>query len=261
VEPSEGTVDALCAEPPVGWWSGNAHFGRREKLVLPATEGQQVGLLDTGELPGPPRLISVTLFRDHPGLAGGSSVPINADIKARVTYGSGGASNTFDMDWANGGSFAVQAHTLRIDALSARVEAFSLAGADQPYNPNNGLGTRVQFAIGATVGIDGVSPPLPPSFTPPCRALTVVETQQAYNVPEFARKVIPVMGTDVVATIVPANYNISISGDVFTLARYNLTTAILENGLWLPAAARAVVIEKVGAAPDARTTMNFLLGL
>jgi hypothetical protein len=253
-------LDAVCMEPAAGWWSSNSHFGRRFALTLPAQEGVIVDLLDSGEIPGPPRLVSCTLFREQ-FVNTASQSPINADLRARITYGSGGTSNTVEMDWGNGGSFAIQAHTIRIEAITYRVETIDIAGAEQPYNANKLDGLPAKWAIGATIGIDGASPPLPPTFTTTRLCLSPIDAQQSFRVPNFARKVTPMMAIPAILGFNPADYTIATVGDVFALQAYTLTEEILRDGLLLHPNARAVNMLKNGAVPDSGLCMQYLLGL
>jgi hypothetical protein len=255
-----GRNESVSIEPDTAWWTGNSRFGRRQNYVLPLIEGSPVDVVDTGHLPGPPRLVTFNLIRDNP--PGGAAGPINAEFRALLTWGSGGISRSMLVDWGPlGGAFALQCNTLRITAISYALETLNLADAVVPYNPLTLAGVQARYLIGASIGIDGSSPALPPTFSTDCRALTAINTQASYLVPHFARRVIPLLGTDTPAAAVAANYQIAIVGDVQVLAKYTLTDAMLQNGLALPCGARAVNLLKGGAVPDARSSLLFQLGM
>lgn len=257
---SSGRIDALCMEPVKAWWTGSSKFGKRLNYTLPLAEGEAVDLFDTGHLPGPPRLMHLQLFRVNP--QGGANGPINADFRARITWGSGGASRDVLVDWGPlGTAFAVECNTLRVSAVSYALETFSLGGAVVPYNPLTLAGPQAKYQLGGTVGIEGSPPPLPPTFTTDCRAVTAVDTQQSYLVPQFARRAIPCFGTDVVAPAVPTDYLIAVVGDTQVLQKYEVTADMLQSGIPLHNGARAVNLLKDGVVPDARTSIIFQLGM
>jgi hypothetical protein len=254
------TIAVTWTEPDKGPWDGKPTWGQRLLLALPPNEGALISLLTNPGFNGPPRQIGVTLARTVVG--GSTSTAINADIRARITYGSGAAATSFDLDWAQGGGFTVQAHTLRVDILSYAPQVQNLAGALTPYNNANLSGGVGKFNVFATVGIDGTSASLPPVFTSQAFALIAANPQQSIPIPQFARRVIPCLGTEVATPAVPGDYLISIVSDFLTMQRYTITDAMLVEGLALPSNASHVVIEKGNPAnPDARVSCVFQLGL
>ena len=145
---------AVPVEPTEGYWTGNPSFGQRFQGSLPAVEGQAVNLIDNSKLPGPPQPWTINLFRSNKNLANEGSPAQNADVRARITYGAGGASNTFDVDVLAGTQFELVCNSLRVDLVG-----YNPCPSTGPYVPGPGL------IIGALFGKGSAAPALSPTFT------------------------------------------------------------------------------------------------
>ncbi len=266
-------VEALCIEPTLAWWTGDTRFGNRISLDMPGTEGVQIDVLDSRELPGPPRSFGATLIRNPritlgPDLTpvGQANVARNADIYAQITYGAGGVSNTFLMDWSNGGSFALQANTMRIAALSYTPKLPADFGA---YDNRRQFSGVSKLQLGATIGIDGAPPPRAPTFTSQLQLIRIADLIGAQvTVPPFARRVWPVMA--VFDPSVPpfepvpyAEYVITGSGNFTVWQQYALADQIVSEGIPIPGTVDTYSIKARVAVPtfDLRVAFLFELGL
>lgn len=149
-------IETVGIEPVGGWWTNHSGFGRRFTGNLPATLSnlQPIDLLDLEKAPGPPRTIGVMLYRSDRQVVAGA----NSDCQCQVTYGAGGTSNTFLVDWSAGASFTLVANTLRLAIVP--IIGHGLA----PYSPLQNV------ILGATVGLNA----LPKS--------NCVRTTQRFNV-------------------------------------------------------------------------------
>ncbi len=255
-------------EPWLGPWKGNAMWGQRNTpRTFPPTEGFILGISENSEIPGPPRSIGVTLFRNSLPV---ENSPNNADVKALITYGSGGASNTFQMDWALGGSFALQANTFRLDAISFRPRLNSVNTLAFPYDPGPipGGGPIGQTILGFTMGINGSAPPLPPTFTTPGFYLNADggPTQYTAPVPPFARRVFVQLevqdpsGSGTLPPPVSADYVIRLDS-VSAPTVFPLTDDIRIHGLYLPAGVQSVTLLQTNLALVGSTLVSFLFQL
>lgn len=266
-------VEALTLEPTLGWWTGNTQFGNRLAFDMPATEGVIVDILDSRELPGPPRAFGATLTRNPritlgPNLApvGEANIARNADIYAQITYGAGGVSSTFLMDWSQGGSFALQANTMRISALSYAPKLPADFGAYDNRRQFTGVS---KLQLGATIGIDGTPPPRAPTFTTQLQLIRIADLAGAQvTVPPFARRVWPVMA--VFDPSIPpfepvpyAEYVISGSGNFSVWQQYALSDELVSEGIPIPGSVDSYSIRARVPVPtfDLRVAFIFELGL
>jgi len=100
-------------EPQKGRWINQNLWGDQRAQPLPAVEGQVVAVLGKNTIMyGPPAVHSVQLAR------GDETPASNADVRARVTYGCGGTTNTFDCDWLHGAQFALVCNSVSVAAVS-----------------------------------------------------------------------------------------------------------------------------------------------
>lgn len=235
-------VGAVCVEPTVGHWTGNNEWGYRIDTFYPQLEGGLIPILNNPGLPGPPRSLALTLFRS----ALVAKLAVNAEIRAQLTYGAGGVSNTVLVDWGNGGSICIPCNTMRVDAIS-----YAPFAPPDVYNPtfNN---APVKLTLGAIIGVEGAVPALPPSFTTPFATVAPGATLVAV-VPEFARVVVPVIN-DVGGS--PADYRIS-AGGMNTL----VTEGMLRTGLQLPFSFLTTARLTNNSAVNKVMCFKFLLGL
>jgi len=270
-------VEALCLEPTLGWWTGNTQFGNRLSLDMPPAAATQIDVLDSRELPGPPRSFGATLFRNPRQLLGANLLPVvgqqsnvarNAEIYAQITYGAGGVSNTFLMDWCNGGSFALQANTMRIAALTYAPKLPADFGA---YDNRRQFSGVSQLQLGATIGIDGTPPPRAPTFTTQLQLMPIADVLGLQvTVPPFARRVWPVISVfDAVGPTPPfdglilSEYIIEATGAFSQWQSYTLTAEIMANGLPVPGPVDTYAIKPTVAVPTfaIRVAFVFELGL
>ena len=91
-------VNGVVIEPVKGPWKNNVRWGDGFKGPMPAAAGSVIPVFSGEEIPGPPRVQTIQLFRDdrRPGQ--------NADFRAHVSYGVGATNNDFFCDWAQGRS-------------------------------------------------------------------------------------------------------------------------------------------------------------
>lgn len=214
---------------------------------MPAVEGAQINLLTNDNLPGPPAPWTVNLFRSNRNVVNESSPFENAEFRARVTYGAGGASNTFDCDLISGVQFEVVCSTIRIDLVSYR------PNASNAYTP--GVGGMI---CGAMLGKGSAAAQgLPPTFTTAFQDTTGVYEPLAI-VPDFARRVAlhtsepdpTAFGTD---TLAMEGGGAQLA--VYTIAQYYDQ---LRQGVWIPAGVSHVDAD---VTIPARVALQFFLAL
>lgn len=266
-------TESLILEPTLAWWTGDTRFGNRIAIDMPGVAGAQIDVLDSRELPGPPRSFGATLSRNPRITLGPDLTPVgqaniarNGDIYAQVTYGAGGVSNTFLMDWSNGGSFALQANTMRIAALTYAPKLPADFGAYDNRRQFSGIS---KLQLGATIGIDGAPPPRAPTFTTQLQLIRIADLIGAQViVPPFARRVWPVLSVfDPVgppfAPVIYAEYSITGSGCFNNWQQYTLSPEIVSDGLPIPGAVDSYSIQPVVSVPsfDVRAAFVFELGL
>lgn len=135
-------IETIGVEPVGGWWENNSGFGRRFTGDMPAslTNAQPIDLLNLEKAPGPPRTIGVQLYRSDKQV----TTTANCDVKCQVTYGAGGTSNTFLVNWSSGAGFTLVCNTLRLAILPYQPVIFN------PYSPLSNL------ILGATVGLNAL---------------------------------------------------------------------------------------------------------
>jgi len=167
-ELGRGTRGVMFLQPTRGWWTGNSAFGRQRIGDLPAV-GDQEDLWDSGRLPGPPQPICLQLYRSDRQVA----VQANRDVHAVITYGAGGASNTFRCDWRSGSQMSLVANTIRI-AIETRLVVAGIV-----------TGTLEGIVLGGTVGM-GPGPKGPVVFTPRSVQTLISGTSLQDAIPDFA---------------------------------------------------------------------------
>lgn len=164
-------VETIGVEPVAGWWENNSGFGRRFTGDLPGslTNVQPIDLLNLEKCPGPPRTIGIQLYRSDKQVATGA----NSDVKCQVTYGAGGTSNTFLMDWSAGAGFTLIANTVRLAFVPFRPHIFN------PYSP------LTNIILGATVGLNALPRSNVVLTTQDIRLISTATSQQS-AIPDFA---------------------------------------------------------------------------
>lgn len=148
------------------WWTNNSALGQRWTGPLPPTDNfvQQIVGIDNF---GAPQMMTVQLDRLQLEVA-----PLgNADVRAEITWGNGGVSNTIYCDWQQGTQVSLVATSLRVSvrsfrpdpantyivgtsrvALMAAIGAYPRPGAHSPVYTE-----RVQVPDGSSA--DSVVPP------------------------------------------------------------------------------------------------------
>lgn len=238
-------VNVSCVEPLIGHWTNSAKFGQRFQGPMPATEGASVNLIANDNLPGPPAPWTINLFRSNRNVLNESSPFENAEFRARITYGAGGASNTFDCDLISGVQFELVCNTIRIDLVSYAPNSLN------PYTP--GVGGMI---CGALIGKgSAASQGLPPTYTTQFSdASPMIEI-----IPDFARRVVVVSSEDDPAAF-GATDVLQLEGGGAALSVFNLNQYYdqLRQGVWIPAGASNAVLD-ISIAH--RSALQFLLAL
>lgn len=100
-----------------GPWTGANELGQEQAFAPDSQNRQRIIKLPEW---GPPEVWTATLgFRAKPEL---DTSEINArfEIQANVEFGSGGSTQSFQLDWIRGASFSVPMNSLAIDAVFER---------------------------------------------------------------------------------------------------------------------------------------------
>jgi hypothetical protein len=105
-------VQTVPAQSP-GPWTGSPAIGQTQNFARGSNNTQNLVKLDEW---GPPDVWTVTLgatYSDNrwPAISG------NLGIRAQIEIGVGGATKTFEIDWADGVAFSVTANTIRVNAF------------------------------------------------------------------------------------------------------------------------------------------------
>ncbi len=234
LEPRDGSL---------AWWLKTSDFGGRFIGVLPS-EGNEIPIASLEKAPGPTRPIAVTLFRSDRDV----TTEGNTDVYALITYGAGGAQNTFRCDWTQGGSLCIPATNIRVSALV--------------YSPAEGEASSptAGITLGVTFGLGPVTPSRPPTFTTPIRLLDITEPDSvlAFDVPDFARRVYPLIGLDS-ANLSQLLFELRTGANVAIISRV-LTAESLLQGFPVPGACTHGILQNLTGAPLPASVM-FELGL
>lgn len=113
-----GTRSALrrgmhVLEPQNGAWQDQNLWGDQRAQPLPLEAGQVVAVLGKNTIMyGPPAVHSLQLAR------GDETPAVNADVRARITYGCGGTTNSFECDWLHGAQFCLVCNSVSVNAVS-----------------------------------------------------------------------------------------------------------------------------------------------
>lgn len=150
------------------WYEENSPGQKRrvDENNLP-TEASREPILEVRDF-GEPELICLQLDRNIISQGG------NAKIVAEVTYGVGGASDTFVCDWADGTQMGIVAQRLTVVARpeqAVKQAAFSMSGLALELVASVGKRNPSVIQPTYTVGVDPLLPTLTSaSFTPPAFA-------------------------------------------------------------------------------------------
>lgn len=170
---AQRTAAVPVLEPQAGsWWNQNT-FGDKYDGPFPVSEGIIIGVLPKNDrLYGPPAVHSVQLAR-------GDNAPAqNADVRALISYGTGGAKNSFLCDWLHGAQFALVCNQISVSAVT-----YAPDGQDD-YDPQN-----ASLFLAAMVAKGDVSKGFPLTFTEASEGL-IHGTPLTFPVRDFAREVI-----------------------------------------------------------------------
>lgn len=160
-------------EPIKGPWVNNNLWGDQRNAPFPVNEGVVVEVLPKNtRMYGPPAVHSVSLAR------GDETPTANAEVRARVTYGTGGVENSFDCDWVHGVQFALVCNSISIKAVTYAPFPSS------PYNAN-----EAAVFLGASVAKGSTSSTRwPLTYTEPVTTFTG-EGDADFPIVDFARAV------------------------------------------------------------------------
>jgi hypothetical protein len=233
-------------EPTIEWWTSNNHFGNRYTGLIPDSDNFSIPILNIDALPGPPGPASLKLFRsDQQVIKGGPTK--NSDFRARITYGAGGAANTFDMDWGVGGLVPLVANAIRIDAVTYA------PNGDVPY-----LSAGGKIILGCTLGAGGQGAGLPPTLTSQIFELGFGATTNSL-IPDFSRRVSPILNRIDGQPPVLSEYQLSFTGN-YPTGLYEITASMIESGIGVPGACNRVTIRNTGVHAT-RVAFRHELGL
>jgi hypothetical protein len=154
----------VTREPTIGPWQGNVQWANSFNDLLPIDENQEVPVANLDSAPGPPRVYTITLGRSDYSLDNAA----NADVRAKIVYGSGGIKNSFLCDWGAGTQISLVASEIRVTGISWRpIQAFaysrgttavrlyaSFGEGDQGHSPVYLSERKQTINNGATVRFD-----------------------------------------------------------------------------------------------------------
>lgn len=231
--------NAVTIEPQAGPWKNNPAWGDRFRGPMPLEAGIQTQTFSGEQMPGPPRVQSVQLFRDD------RPVSQNCDFRAHVFYGIGAVQNEFFVDWLHGCQFSLVCNWVRVVAVT--------------YAPNPAIpyvGDDAQIEIAATVAEGAVSKGLPATFTESKEGSN--PTAVSFESPDFAKRVILWGNNAGAAGTVQFIGGGSFEPFVGTVASWTTTIQAL-GGLPLPGGVRRVIWAPSGA--NEVLTVQWVLGL
>lgn len=231
-------VDACVIEPTGGPWKNNNRWGdQRVAFVMPA-EGVPTQIVDGNVIVGPPRVQSVQLHR------GTQQSGSNADFRARIEYGVGGMSGSFDCDWADGVQFSIVANWVRIIAVTYRPNPIN------PYDPATGV-----LNIGASLAEGTVWPGRSVTFTESILIDQAPASPGIFESPKFAKAVL-LWGGNAAQTVdfIGAGSLNPFTGTIASFATYR------DFGMAFPGGCERVIVG--ASAVSAQTvTVQWFLGL
>lgn len=250
---------ACAVEPVSGPWTNSPNWGNSFSGPIPASDNQVVSVVETADIPGPPRVLVVNLFRSDPAFPGSS----NSQVRARITYGIGAKQNSFDCDWTQGAQLALVANYVRVNFVSYA------PSSDAAY----AQGSNKSIVLGAGLAVGNAAKTHALSYTYPMRILN-----NAPNPPTFYDVLVPDFAQALVlhARKVGTNATAPAAGDLTVQFRATASQVIAAwdglrvqdfsgEGLRLPGGTVFVRIQNSVAAapPDVQffVTPQFILGL
>lgn len=181
--PPRGLSKVQVVEPTEGYWNQDGVFGFRYQGQVPPLAGSVIPLTENLRLPGPPRLWWINWFRYSRNISDEGSLPYGTwDLRGRVTYGVGGATNVVECDVAAGIQMAMVASTIRVDLIAYAPE---LDGLDElVYDPG-----QVGVVAGAMFGDGAAGGSLPVTWSSLLYTVPAAGLVAVVPVPNFARSV------------------------------------------------------------------------
>lgn len=204
-------------------------WGARYKGQLPASSGALVQVLSNPSIAGDAVPIGVHLFKPD---RVAPSVSENADARAKITYGSGAAENSFFCDWDAQFSLVCQRITVELQTyppLSEDVEPYAASATREVI-----FGALIGRGACPSGGADSLG------FTSD-GVLVGAASQVVYDIPDFARRYYPVVSKDPVSGgVMPsgaelANMTVALLNQAtYQLSVVALSEDILARGLPIP---------------------------
>jgi hypothetical protein len=118
--PPPGSIQRVLIESPTdGWWRQAGAFGFRYQGEVPPNAGDVIPLTEQLNLPGHPRVWTMHWFRYSRDIATEASPDYgNWDLRGRITYGVGGASNVIECDVMTGMQLSLVANSVKVDMVA-----------------------------------------------------------------------------------------------------------------------------------------------
>lgn len=180
--PPPGSIQRVLAESPTdGWWRQAGAFGFRYQGDVPPNEGDVIPLTEQLNLPGHPRVWTMHWFRYSRDVATEASPDYGTwDLRGRITYGVGGASNVIECDVMSGMQLSLVCNSVKVDMISYNPLNFGV------YSPG-----QVGVVAGAMFGDGAAGAALPPTWSTPVYRCGVDGSLEVdIVVPDFARSLV-----------------------------------------------------------------------
>lgn len=236
-------------EPTTGQWVNDNTWGDQFAGPLPQSEGREIQIVKNQRFYGPPAVHSVILTRSDAILAQ------NADVRAHITFGTGGVQNEFFCDWYHGVQFSLPANTITVAA-----KTFNPVAA-LPYVAND-----ASIFLGAMLAKGDVAPARPLTLTEPFVTLGAFggpdPTDVTYTVPDYAvgfrlYAYAPEFSTD---PTVLSQLDVRIFANLL-FAKFDGNAAALGREMTLPGGATEVAIQNQNPLSVANLALQWVLQL
>ena len=237
-------------EPVEGPWLHEQYWGQQFQGLLP-DEGEEIALIQTPALSGPPQVYGINFFRSNRGVITEADPTRNADLRCLVEYGCGGIFNSTEIDLISGVQFSVVANKL---TLSLRT-----------YNPApDSLYAPYELIAAVVIGKGNAQSPLPPTFTTPFIQSDAGALGFTVDVPDFARSLCfhttesdPVELAKLELDFVSPAVGLKV---INVAALYGELTR--EKGIAIPAGTNQITVRNTGVlANSIRAALQFFLAL
>jgi hypothetical protein len=183
--PPPGSLQRVLVEQPTdGWWRQAGAFGFRYQGAVPPNAGDVIPLTEQLNLPGPPRIWTVHWFRYSRDIATEASPDYGTwDLRGRITYGVGGASNVIECDVMTGMQLALVCNSIKVDMVAYN--------PFEPFAPNAYDPGDMGVVAGAMFGDYSSGGALAPTWsTPIYRCGGDGSLNVDIVVPDFARSLV-----------------------------------------------------------------------